>query len=138
MKKLEDLPKRADYKVPDGYFDELPMRIQDRISAGKRPAWDLTPRFVLRYAVPLIALLAIGTFWYVQSNQSIVDQLAKIDETQLSFFIEDPDLTSEELAENYTWTTADLEELEAEVFSVLDASADELDNVIDELDLENL
>jgi len=137
MKKLEDLPRKADFKVPDKYFDELPTRIQARINAGKStPAF--VPRFALRYALPLIGLIAIGLFWYNQSNQSITDELAKIDEAQLSFFIDDPDLTSEELAENVTWSSDDLEALEQEVYDVLDASSEGLDIVIDELDFENL
>ena len=138
MKKLEDLPKRADYKVPDKYFDELPMRIQARIDAGRKPRWVLTPRLAIRYALPLMALLAIGIFWYERSNDSIVEQLEKIDEEQLSYFIDDPDLTSEELVENVTWSTSDLEALEEQVYDVLDASDAGLDVLIDEMDLENL
>jgi hypothetical protein len=138
MKKLEDLPKKVDFKVPDRYFDELPSRIQNRISASQTPRWQLTPRFALRYALPIIALIAIGIIWYDRSNDTLMTELEKIDEAQLSFFIEDPDLTSEELVENVTWSTADLDALEEEVYDVLDASGEELEVIIDEMDLENL
>jgi hypothetical protein len=135
--KLEDLPKRADFKVPDGYFEGLPTRIQSRINAGKARRWEFSPRFALRYALPLVALVAIGVVWYQQSNNSIMEKLEQFDEAQLTYFIEDPDLTSEELAEVYVWSSADLEALEEEVYTALDASGNELDIVIEELDLEN-
>ena len=138
MKKLEDLPRKADFKVPDKYFDDLPTRIQARINEGAGSRWHFSPRFALRYALPLLALIAIGTFWYNQSNQSMINQLEKFDEAQLTFFIDDPDLTSEELAENVTWSTDDLEALEQEVFDVLDASEESLDIIVDELDFDSL
>jgi hypothetical protein len=139
MKKLEDLPKKVDFQVPDRYFDELPARIQNRIGASPNPRWQFTPRLALRYALPLLALLAIGIIWYDRSSKpTLITELEKIDEVQLSFFIEDPELTSEELAENVVWSTADLDALEEEVYDVLDASGEELDGIIDEMELENL
>lgn len=139
MKKLEDLPKKVDFKVPDRYFDELPLRIQNRIAAGKTHRLQFTPRFAVRYALPLLALLTIGIIWYDRSNDpTLITELEKIDEVQLSFFIEDPDLTSEELTENVTWSTADLDALEEQIYDVLDASGEDLEVIIDELELENL
>ena len=137
MKKLEDLPKHVNYKVPDGYFDSLPGRIQAKVSEGREPAWRFNLGFSLRYALPLVALLGVGIFWYNQSNDSITDELAEIDENQLAWFLEDPELTSEELAETVVWTTEDLDALEEEVYNAVDVSGEGLDVVIDELDLEN-
>jgi hypothetical protein len=137
MKKLEDLPKRADYKVPEGYFDSLPGRVQARIGSGTQRSWRLNLGLSLRYALPLVALLVIGVFWYNQTNESIEAQLQEIDETELTWFI-DEDLTSEELVENVTWSTEDLDALEEEVYNVMDASGEGLDVVIDEFDLENI
>jgi hypothetical protein len=138
MKKLEDLPKRADYKVPDGYFDQLPLRIQGRLSAPRRQEWKLGVGWVARYSIPLVILLTAGIYWYQQANSSLSDKLERINAEQLSFFVEDTDLTSEELVDNVTWTTADLDALELEVYSVLDAPVEELDLIIDELELENI
>jgi hypothetical protein len=139
MKKLEDFPTRADFKVPEGYFEDLPSRIQSRISGEATKRASTVPVFVLRYALPLAAVLALGVFWYVQTNSpTIQDELATFNEVQLSQFLEEPDLTSEELAESVTWSTADLDALEEEVYGVLDTSTEELDVLIDELDLENI
>jgi hypothetical protein len=138
MKKLEDLPKNVGYKVPDGYFDQLPLRIQNRLSSPVQKDWKPLQGWATRLAIPLIILVAAGSLWYQQANNSIVDQLEKIDSEQLSFFIEDPDLTSEELVENVNWTTGDLDALEQYVFNVLDESGDGLEIIIDEMELENL
>ena len=137
MKKLEDLPKRVDYKVPDGYFDSLPGRVQARVNAGNERSWRFNLGLSMRYALPLVVLLGIGIFWYNQSNQSIETQLSGIDEGQLEWFIDD-DLTSEELVENVSWSPEDLEALEDEVYNALDASGEGLDVVIEEFDLENI
>lgn len=137
MKKLDDLPRRVDYQVPEDYFDNLPARIQSRIPLGKRPSWRFNPGLSMRYALPLLALLVLGVFWYDRSNESVYEQLNRIDEHQLSWFLEDPDLTSEELAANVMWSTEDLDALEGEVFNAIDASGQGLDVSIDELDLEN-
>lgn len=138
MKKLDDLPKHVDYKVPDGYFDQLPLRIQNRIGSPHRHGWKPGIAWATRLAIPAIIILAAGALWYQQANNSIVDRLEKMDAEQLSFFVEDPDLTSEELIEDVTWTTDDLDALEQEVFNVLDESGDGLEIIIDELELENL
>ena len=34
MKKLEDIPKKEIFDVPDGYFEKLPGKIQARISGS--------------------------------------------------------------------------------------------------------
>jgi hypothetical protein len=138
MKKLEDLPKKVDYKVPDGYFDSLPGRIQAKVTAGKKPAWQFSLGLTMRYAVPLAALVGIGIFWYNQNNNSIVDELAEIDENQLSWFLEETELTTDELASSVSWTTEDLDALEEEVYNAVDLSGKGLDVVIDEFELENL
>jgi hypothetical protein len=139
MKKLEDLPKRTDFKVPEGYFEDLPSRIQTRISGAAPKRALAVPIYALRYALPLAAVLALGVFWYVQTNSSTIqDELATFNEAQLAEFLEEPDLTSEELAESVTWTSNDLDALEEEVYDVIDTSTEELDFLIDELDLENI
>lgn len=139
MKKLEDLPKRVDFKVPEGYFEELPMRIQSRIATNPEKQGMPAIRVALRYAMPLVAILAIGVVWYMESRPvTIQEKLAQFNEAELTLFVDDAELTSEELAELVTWSAADLDELEDEVYSVLDPSGEGLEISIDELDIENL
>lgn len=138
MKRLEDIPKKVDFKAPDGYFDSLPTRIQSRIAARKKKAWQSNLGFSFRYALPVVALVALGIFWYQRDQADMWSSLENIEEVQIAMFLDDPDLTSEELAESVTWTSEDLDELEQDVFETLETSGNDLDALLDEIDLENL
>ncbi|MFO7791032.1 MAG: hypothetical protein ACQES1_02470 [Bacteroidota bacterium] len=35
MKRIDDIPKRNPFKTPEGYFNEFPEKLQDRINANK-------------------------------------------------------------------------------------------------------
>ncbi|TXK49659.1 hypothetical protein FVR03_06085 [Pontibacter qinzhouensis] len=65
---LNDLPKKNIYKVPDGYFDQLPMQIMAR-TAGKeaRTADTAYPLLrLLRLAMaPLVLLLLFAGVFYM-------------------------------------------------------------------------
>ena len=41
--KLEDIDKKLPLKVPEGYFEELPMKIQARVQEKPAPAFSLIP-----------------------------------------------------------------------------------------------
>jgi len=49
---LNDLKKENILKVPEGYFDDLPMRIQSRIEQPKSIWEHSTLSFSLKYALP--------------------------------------------------------------------------------------
>lgn len=134
---MEDLPKRVNFKVPDGYFDDLPGRIQNRVASAPKTSWWSSRAVALRVALPVITLLTVGIFWYMQSTESVYEKLGDIDEAQLAWFVDDQGTTIEELIEGEAWTTEELDALEDEVFSTLDASGDGLDVVVDDLELEN-
>ena len=66
--KLENLPKHNVYKVPENYFDRLPMRVMERTaSAGKQEqAWLPSLWKPVRLAIaPLILLLVfVGVYFF--------------------------------------------------------------------------
>lgn len=139
MKRLEDIPKSDIFKVPEGYFDHLPTRIQERVANEKSGLWSFaSARLVLRLAVPIV-LLVVGAYWW-QRPSSIEEELEGIDVEQLAYFIDDTDLANEDLAESMTWSSDDLQQLEETVYSTLLESDSELDNLLDEIDsnLDNL
>lgn len=43
MKRLNDIPKKDNFKAPDGYFEALPDKIRDKIQADKKT--DVKPSF---------------------------------------------------------------------------------------------
>ncbi len=136
MKKLEDLPKKNIFEVPDGYFDQLPGVIQSRIvQKEKNPetSWSLA----FRYALPVLLLAGIGIFWFNYDKQgSAEEELQTVNPEQLTLFLNDTDLSTEELIETVAWSNADLEDLEDEVYSSLEVTSPEMDKVFDEYDSE--
>ena len=75
MKKLEDIPKKNVFEVPDGYFDRLPGIIQARVSQEKPSfVWYSWP-VALRYALPVLLMMAVGIFWYTSNPYSGTAQI---------------------------------------------------------------
>lgn len=70
--KLNDIPKRNIYEVPEKYFDRLPAQIMARTAgAGYAPApWYAAAWKPLRLALaPLVLLLVIGVVYFTQLNK---------------------------------------------------------------------
>ena len=141
MKKLEDIPKKNVFEVPDGYFDRLPGIIQTRISVSRpSPVGILSWSKALRYALPVILLMGAGIFWYQNnpgSNSSKVNvqsELAAIQSDQLVAYLDDHELTTEDLVETVTWSSDDLNSLENAVYSTLNVTHHQLEEILNEYD----
>ncbi len=61
---LNKLPKKDHFQAPDGYFDELPSIIQDRVSVKPKFQWSHS----LKYALPLV-LLVVSVIYFTQNNK---------------------------------------------------------------------
>jgi hypothetical protein len=109
MKRLDDIPKKQAFKVPDGYFDDLPMRIQARIQVQeKKSAGSFHFSLALKYALPV---LLVGIISVVLWNRSPKDEdvFAKLDSVpteQLLAYLESDEITTEEIIESATFTNA--------------------------------
>lgn len=138
MKKLEEIPKKEIFKVPEGYFEELPAKIQARIES-KNPAKETSFIFEyrLQYAIPVIALLAVGIYWFSISSQprDVETLLASVETEDLVAYLNESDLTTEDLLEHVEFNSTDAEEIENEVY---DLNFDELDVEFGDMDLENI
>src|SRR5258708_34406657 len=104
MKKLEDIPKKNFFEVPEGYFDHLPEIIQSRLSVSRRaPVMIHSWTRALRYALPLTALVAAGIFWdqnYSGSSSAGVDveaELASSHSDQRTANLREHEVTMDEL-----------------------------------------
>jgi hypothetical protein len=140
MKKLEDIPKKEIFTVPEGYFETLPGKIQARISSG-RPVRETSFvfRYKLQYVLPVIVLLAAGVYWFSASNQprDVDGLLATVQTEDLVAYLNDSDITTEDLLENVAFDSEDLEEIESEVYE-LNMNDVELDKMLNDIDLENI
>ena len=133
MKKLEDIPKNSPFKVPEGYFDRLPGMIQARI-AEKSDVKEAKPyfRYALQYALPVVVLAIVAVIYLVPpATQNVDTLLASVSTDELVAYLEDSEITTEELLEEMTLDNESVEAIESEVYF----NFDELEN-FDELDLD--
>ncbi len=140
MKKLEDIPKQEIFNVPEGYFDKLPNIVQSRIE--QKHAHTLQPNFkiVWLYALPLIVLLAIGSFWFISiKNQTPSSEimLAEISTEDLIIFLNSTEISTDELLENELLDGVDATQIESEVYQQ-NFDTKDLESIMDEIDLNTL
>ncbi|MGC1242989.1 MAG: hypothetical protein WA874_15475 [Chryseosolibacter sp.] len=119
MGNLEDIPKKQIYRVPDGYFENLPSRIQTRIAheqagARKQPVF----RYSLRYALPLVIAAAVSFYYYNASKPDASSILATVETDDLITYIEESDVTTEDLLEFVEFNNEDLDSIENEVYDL--------------------
>ena len=139
--KLEDLPKKEIFDVPEGYFEKLPGTIQTRI-AERQQQTTTRPvlRYAFQYALPLVVIITIGLIWFEKSssNPSATESLlADIQTEDLITYLDDTDMTTDELLEHASLDAADVEEIEQAVYG-LDLDDETLDVLTDEMDLNSL
>src|ERR1043165_9759542 len=100
MKKLDDIPKKNIYEVPEGYFDQLALKIQARteVISPTRPVnrWALA----LRYALPIVVIaVALVFIFKPKSAQNTEQLLASIPSEHLVAYLDDSDVSEQDLLE---------------------------------------
>ena len=135
MKKLEDIPKKDIFNVPEGYFEELPGIIQSRVTKSSRrtsPAFG----YVLKYGLAALVIAAASFFWLQNSGtvESPEALLSSIDTEDLVAYINDEDdLSTDELLDDVSLHQEDADRIEDSVFS--SGLEDEtFDTIFDEID----
>lgn len=120
MTKLENIPKKTVFTVPDGYFEKLPARIQSRIpTEAVNTGFSTFFRYHLRYALLLVLVAAAVFYYYTPSRPDPEAILAKVETSDLILYIEETSVpASEELLEGMDVSTADLEAIENEVYDL--------------------
>ena len=109
MKKLEDIPKKNIFEVPDGYFDRLPLKIQARVETTKQthtlPVWNLA----LRYAMPIVILGFALVYFLKPKAHETEELLASISNEYLVAYLQESDISESDLLEiaNFSETDAD-------------------------------
>lgn len=130
MKKLEDIPKNNPFSVPDGYFDKLPGVIQARIEGTAKKQSVPYFRYALQYAMPVIVLIIVAVVYLTPKNENYNDILSSVSTEQLAAYLEDSDLTTDDILESNGLDEESADAIEEEVyFNNIDF------NDIDELDL---
>jgi hypothetical protein len=135
MKKLEDIPKKQIFEVPNGYFEKLPAIIQTRVSQqGKEKSWWSYPSS-LRLAVPVIVLLIAGFFWFshFQSDTNAENILASIKTEDLMAYLSEAEVSTDELLESVTLDAQDVMNIEDSVYE-FQVSDSEYEDILNEFE----
>jgi hypothetical protein len=137
MKKLDDIPKKQNFEVPEGYFEKLPGIIQSRVTQrNKETSWVFDLRFALRFAVPVVILLALGIFWYSRSpiEKSAENILASVQTDDLITYLSESDFTTDELLEDVQLNSQDAIDIEESVYELQfnDSEFEEIFNEIEQ------
>ncbi len=116
MNRLDDIPKEELFRVPDGYFDDLPMRIQAKIQQPEsKIQWSFGNRFALRVALPVLAVVAVVSISIWNALPEQVDVFTKLDTVpseQLLAYLESEEITTEEIIENASFTHSAIQSLD--------------------------
>ena len=139
--KLEDIEKKNIYRVPDRYFDQLPMRIQSRVNA-ENPVnrFTFSWKFVTKIAVPAFALVLILFYFGINNsntNLSSEQLLAMVDTEDIIAYLETTDITADEILEEIDLTMLDLDfSNEGAMMEDIDMDAEDMDVLFDEFGID--
>ena len=124
--KLEELPKKQLYTVPENYFNELPGIVQARVVKSQRENtrsifWSAS----LRYALPVIAMVMMLVYFGVRINNDDLDVQAMLDDIpteELILYITESEITTDELLSLIDINELDVDGLVDDNIELLDES----------------
>ena len=135
--RLDDIDKKIDFKVPDGYFEELPLKIQQRIQEENKeartfilPSWS--------YAMAAAVLLIITFVFLFQDTAPTAESLlAEVPEEALIAYLEEIEIDEYDLASTLPEDTENLEFEEIDLLNNLDLENESYDDILLEYNLED-
>lgn len=114
MSRLDDIPKKNFFQVPEDYFQRLPSEIQMRVASRRRSPVRI---IMLRYALPVVLLAAAVVFFYRPGTGTNAEAiLASVDPVELIEYLHDTGMSTDEILENVELTPEELDALEDEVY----------------------
>jgi len=125
---LASIKKENSFNAPDGYFNEFPLKIQNRINKNKKESglewfWIFTkkPIFAVSFSLVVAILIALPVIFLLNQKQNTNKQLAyqNIEMSELEYF----DISEMNLVE--ALSTEELEDM-----SILDNNKDDVDMYI--------
>lgn len=136
MKKLENIRKSNVFKVPEGYFDRLPLSIQARREKTRPIRFtESVTSYALRYALPLAVLFVVMIVVFrPQTDPSVETMLGSVSTEQLIAYLEDTSLTTDELLESFEFDDELLDAVELEVYSTFELDSNAIEVLMNELD----
>ncbi len=135
MKKLDDIPKKNIFEVPEGYFDQLALKIQGRTEVLS-PAKSVSQwSYVLRYALPIVlAAVALVFIFKPKAMQGTELLLASVPSEHLIAYLNESDINEQDLIEAINFDETDVDSLNVQVqgeFLNNELDADEYKSVLE-------
>lgn len=139
---LEKLDKKQVFSVPNNYFESLPSIIQNKAigSTRKKLYWQRSG--ALKIALPLVLIVLIAGFWAyklqsvnVNSDANIAAMLDEVSSTELVAYIEETDMTTDEILSIVSFDNEQLNDL---TYGIDDLSDEDLDVIIDDINLDDI
>lgn len=131
---IESLERKSPHQVPDGYFDELPLKIQSRIITEKESTRGvyISKMQLVWSMTAAVAIFFLGWLWYPQSNEQLNAEqlLADINSEDLIEYLYEEDISTDEIL-----ATIDQSYL---IEEMTDLENDMINEGISEEDLENI
>ena len=140
--KLDDIKKKNVYNVPDRYFEQLPGRIQTRVSKKKPDFfysfnWKLTAQI----ASPVLAVLLLIFYFGIGTQTSALsaeELLAEVTTEDVIAYLETTDLSADEIIEELDLSMVDLDFNEdGPIMEDLEMNEQDLDLLFDEYGIES-
>lgn len=100
--KVEDLERKDIFTAPEGYFDKLPGRIQERIALqereAERPVYRLVPKKVF-YIAASVAVFLIATILILREPEETTPEnvLAEVSTEAMIEYLEMSDMSVTEI-----------------------------------------
>jgi hypothetical protein len=136
--KLDDIHKENIFKVPDGYFDTLPGRIQDRILEAGPEIASVRPIFYRRYLAPIAAaamVVLLAVLVITEKKPTPEELIARVPTESLISYLVSSDISTEEIFENINPSIIAEDFFTEDDMSIdsLDISGEDVEQMLNEL-----
>lgn len=135
--KIDNSDKKTPFKVPDGYFENLPLNIQTRISQDSRSrlAWSI-PKWGIAIASSIV--LVITFMLIVPDSSNDTDQLlAEFSQDELIAYLETMELDEYDITSAFENSQEVFDFENSTVLDGIDLEGETIENVFSEFDLED-
>ena len=133
---LENLPKSSVFKVPENYFENLPMRIQVRTSdTTKTPLISWSRQRTWASIAACLAIVILGYFTLMPQQDSLGNEaLADVQNNEIVNYLIQQNLNQGEIAEHFD-NNKNVKLKDSELLDNLKVSDKE---ILQSIDLENI
>lgn len=110
MKNLSNMKKDQGFKVPEGYFENLSSRIQEKVEQEERPKHENRFLILKPYLWMAASILGIGLFVKVILTNTLPENFERYKITKQTAVNVDTTSTTEDENTALNWSTEDLPE----------------------------